>query len=47
MPNIKISDTSCLINLKKIGELELLKGIYCKISTTNDIALKYGEALAN
>ena len=40
-----ISDTSCLIILTKIGELELLKRLYGQITTTSDIAAEYGEQL--
>ncbi|HRN92232.1 MAG TPA: DUF3368 domain-containing protein [Ferruginibacter sp.] len=40
-----ISDTSCLIVLSKIGELELLHKLYGKIYTTNEIASEYGETL--
>lgn len=38
-----ISDTSCLIILTNIGELELLQKVYGKIITTPDIATEYGE----
>lgn len=47
MPKIIISDTSCLIILNKIGELELLKEIYSEITTTSDIANEYGDPLSN
>lgn len=40
-----ISDTSCLIILSKIGELNLLKEVYGNISTTSDIAAEFGEEL--
>ncbi|MFN8714444.1 MAG: DUF3368 domain-containing protein [Bacteroidota bacterium] len=40
-----ISDTSCLIVLSKIGELELLHKLYGQIITTFDIAAEYGEPL--
>lgn len=45
MPKIIISDTSCLIILSKIGELELLYNLYGKIYTTIDIAIEFGETL--
>jgi len=32
MPNLIISDTSCLILLHKIGELDLLKNVHNKVS---------------
>lgn len=43
MLSVIISDTSCLIILSKIGELELLKKIYGSIVTTEDIATEFGE----
>ncbi len=45
MPRILIADTSCLIVLTKIGELDLLRQVYGSISTTPDVAAEYGEAL--
>lgn len=41
MPKTIISDTSCLIILNKIGELELLHRLYGHIATTLDIATEY------
>lgn len=40
-----ICDTSCLIILTNIGELELLHQVYGQIVTTIEIAIEYGEAL--
>lgn len=40
-----ISDTSCLIILTKIGELDILHKVYGTIITTLDIATEYGETL--
>ena len=40
-----VSDTSCLIILTNIGELELLHKLYGQITTTKDIAAEYGEPL--
>jgi predicted nucleic acid-binding protein len=40
-----ISDTSCLIILTNIGELELLRLVYGKVTTTSEIAEEYGEEL--
>lgn len=40
-----ISDTSCIIILSKIGELELLYKLYGQIITTLDIAEEFGETL--
>lgn len=45
MPKTIISDTSCLIILTNIGELELLHKLYGQITTTLDIATEYGEPL--
>ena len=45
MPKIIISDTSCLIILNKIGELDLLRQIYGTVTVTQDILLEYGEQL--
>jgi len=40
-----ISDTSCLILLAKIGELDLLNKIYGEIIITPEISLEYGQSL--
>ena len=40
-----ISDTSCLIILTNIGELDLLHKVYGLIVTTIEIANEYGEIL--
>jgi len=40
-----ISDTSCLIILTNIGEIELLHKVYGQIVTTIDIATEFGETL--
>lgn len=45
MPETIISDTSCIILLNKIGELELLHSLYSNIVTTNEAAREYGEPL--
>jgi len=45
MPKTIISDTSCLIIMTNIGELELLHNLYGQITTTLDIATEYGETL--
>jgi predicted nucleic acid-binding protein len=42
---IIISDTSCLIILSNIGELDLLRKVYGQIYTTSIIAEEYGEIL--
>jgi predicted nucleic acid-binding protein len=45
MPDIIISDTSCLIIFQKIGELELLKQVYQSIITTPEVANEFDEDL--
>ena len=45
MPKVIISDTSCLIILTKIGELDLLRQLYKTVAITQDILLEYGEHL--
>lgn len=45
MPNVIISDTSCLILLNNIGELDLLKKLYNKITVTVEVADEFGESI--
>lgn len=45
MPEVVISDTSCLILLKKIDELELLNLCYKNVLVTDVIAREFGEPL--
>ena len=45
MPDIIISDTSCLIILSNIGELDLLRQLYSSITTTFVIADEFGQQL--
>jgi predicted nucleic acid-binding protein len=45
MPKTIISDTSCLIVLTNIGELDQLRKVYDSIVTTVDIAVEFGEPL--
>lgn len=45
MPEVVISDTSCLILLKKIDELDLLNLCYKNVLVTDVIALEFGEPL--
>ena len=40
-----ISDTSCLIILDKIGELEILNKLFGVITTTGEVANEYGQEL--
>lgn len=45
MPKTIICDTSCLIILTNIGELDLLQKVYGEITTTIEIAIEFGEEL--
>ncbi len=45
MPDIIISDTSCLILFHNIGELELLHKVYNTITTTPEVAREFSEKL--
>jgi len=45
MQKIIISDTSCLILLQNIGELDLLSKLYGAVITTNDVANEFGLPL--
>lgn len=45
MPKPIISDTSCLIILTNIGELDLLRKLYGQIITTAEIAEEFAEPL--
>lgn len=45
MPKIVISDTSCLITLSNINELDILNHLYCEIYTTIEISKEFGEPL--
>src|SRR5580700_8808617 len=45
MPETIISDTSCLIILSNIGELDLLQKLYHHIITTIEIANEFGQPL--
>lgn len=45
MHKIVISDTSCLILLNKIGELDLLRKVYDSVSTTSEVAKEFYEQL--
>ena len=40
-----VSDTSCLILLEKIGELDILRQVYTEITITSVIALEFGSNL--
>jgi len=45
MHSIVISDTSCLIILNKIGQLEILQKVYENIITTPEVAQEFSEYL--
>lgn len=45
MPEIIISDTSCLILLKKVGQLQLLSKLYSQIFVTSLIVKEFGSDL--
>lgn len=45
MPKAIISDTSCLILLDKIGELDLLKKLFGSIITTPEVLAEFGLPL--
>jgi predicted nucleic acid-binding protein len=45
MPNTAIADTSCLILLYKIDELNLLRLLYDKVIITRDVADEFGLQL--
>ena len=45
MPKIVISDTSCLIVLDKINELNILKEIYSEVITTPEVKSEFRNSL--
>ena len=45
MPKTIISDTSCLILLDKIGELEILNKLFGIVITTPEVADEFGQTL--
>jgi len=45
MPKTIISDTSCLILLEKIGELDILNKLFGTIITTAEVAEEFGQPL--
>lgn len=45
MPNVVISDASCLIVLSKIGKLDLLYLLYGQVYITPEIEQEFGEDL--
>lgn len=45
MPDIVISDASCLIILDKINKIDVLKGLYQNIITTAVVVQEFGKPL--
>ncbi len=45
MYNLVIADTSCLIVLEKINQLELLQKLFSNISVTQEIQIEFGGEL--
>lgn len=45
MPNVTVSDTSCLILFHKIGELDLLKKLFGKIHITNSVFNEFNQKI--
>ncbi len=45
MLKVVVADTSCLIALSNIGELEILKKLYREVITTPEVANEFGEVL--
>ena len=45
MHEVVIADTSCLIILSNINELDHLQKLYGKVTTTHEIAKEFGEIL--
>lgn len=43
MPNIIVSDTSCLILFNKIGELDLLKKLFGKLHITDTVLKEFNQ----
>lgn len=45
MPKVIISDTSCLILLSQIGELDILRKVYGSVAITPDILSEFDEEI--
>ena len=45
MPNVIISDTTCLILFQKIDKLDILRQVYHDIITTPEVAKEFGDEL--
>ncbi len=47
MPNVIVSDTSCLILFYKIGELDLLKKLFGKLHITETVQKEFNQSIPN
>lgn len=47
MPNVIVSDTSCLILFHKIGELDLLNKLYGKLFITDVVFKEFNQPIPN
>lgn len=47
MINVVVSDTSCLIALEKINQIEILAHLYQQVVVTPIVAREYGKPLPN
>jgi len=45
MPNVIVSDTSCLILFYKIGELDLLKKLFGKLHITESVLTEFNQKI--
>jgi|SRR5699024_3487329 len=45
MPNVTVSDTSCIILFFKLGELDLLKKLFGEIHVTETVAQEFNQPL--
>ena len=45
MPNVIVSDTSCLILFYKIGELDLLKKLFGKLHITDSVLKEFNQLI--
>ena len=45
MPDVVISDTSCLIAMEKLDAFHLLKSLYGEVKITSEIAAEFGKSL--
>ncbi len=47
MPNVIVSDTSCLILFYKIGEFDLLKKVFGKLHITETVQKEFNQPIPN